>query len=401
MKKRVAIMADKPAPFELLKTYSGLIHRQPLFITNQLDVESYHLSFLTKQGEKLDDDAEVPKFIEQLPNILPAISERQKALLSLPESWREALINTDETDIDFILDVNGGDAPIINNNHFSFARHASLTKDSKDSPTLLIDIAEFNPEVLTEYLPTWRERHSVLCATNVNAIDQYSFCKQHDLDLLQGQFYTLPSVDNQQKVSPSVQILMELLVKLQNPEVEANELANIINLDVTLSYKLLRLMNSAFFGLRKEVSSIQEAIILLGFSKIKTWASLLSLSSIDDKPKELRIVAMTRAKMCELLAKYYKGQPETFFAAGLFSTLDALMDKPLPALINNLPLSEELAHALENHSGAAGRALKDVLNYEKGDWAALNASPLPVEIIARAYLDAINWAKELNSQLQN
>jgi len=394
-------MADKPAPFELLKTYSGLIHRQPLFITNQLDVESYHLSFLTKQGEKLDDDSEVPKFLTQLHDILPAISERQKALLSLPESWRETLLATDETEIDFTLDVNGGDAPAIDNKHFSFASHASLEKDNEDSNTLLIDLDEFNPEILTEHLPNWRENHNVLCATNVNEIDEFSFCKQQNLDLLQGQFYTLPSSTNTQKISPSIQILMELLVKLQDPEVQAKELANTINLDVSLSYKLLRLINSAFFGLPKQVSSIQQAIILLGHTKIKTWASLLCLSNVDDKPKELRIVAMTRAKMCELLAKYYKGQADLFFAAGLFSTLDALMDKPLPELLGNLPLSPELSHALQNHSGAAGHALKDVLNYENGDWVALDASPLPVEIIARAYLDAINWAKELNTQLRD
>lgn len=394
-------MADKAVPFELLKTYSGLVHRQPLFIADRLDVESYHLSFLTKQGEKLDDDAEVPKFIESLPDILPAISESQKALLSLPESWRDALLNGEESDIDFILDVNGSDEPLTDNTHFSFARHASLDKDSKDSTTLLIDIAEFNPEVLTEHLPAWRGRHEILCATNVNAVDQFTFCRQHDLDLLQGQFYTLPDANDNKRIPPSIQILMELLVKLQEPNVEAIELANIINLDISLSYKLLRLINSAFFGLRREVDSIKQAIVLLGHTKIKTWASLLSLSGVDDKPKELRIVAMTRAKMCELLAKYYKGQADTFFAAGLFSTLDALMDKPLPDIISKLPLSPDLVNALQDHSGPVGRALNDVLNYEKGNWVALDASPLPVEIIARAYLDAINWAKELNSQLKD
>ena len=116
---------------------------------------------------------------------------------------------------------------------------------------------------------------------------------------------------------------MTITGKQSLPEVVTEELANIINLDISLSYKLLRLINSAFFGLKKEVESTKQAIMLLGLSKIKTWVSLLGLSGIDDKPKELRVVAMTRAKMCELLAKYYKGQPETFFAAGLFSTLDA------------------------------------------------------------------------------
>ena len=136
-------------------------------------------------------------------------------------------------------------------------------------------------------------------------------------------------------------------------------------------------------------------------NKIKTWASLLSLSGIDDKPVELRIVAMTRARMCELLAKYYKGSPETFFAAGLFSTLDALMDKPLASLVSNLPLSPELQAALLHKEGDVGHALQDVLNYEQGDWQAISASAIPAEVLARVYLDAIHWAKELNKQLQD
>jgi c-di-GMP-related signal transduction protein len=161
----------------------------------------------------------------------------------------------------------------------------------------------------------------------------------------------------------------------------------------------LRLINSAFFGLPREVSSIKQAIVLLGHKKIKTWASLLSLSAIDNKPNELRVVAMTRARMCELLAKYYKASAELSFAAGLFSTLDALLDKSLATVLGQLPLSPELSEALLHKSGPAGQVLRDVLNYEKGDWLALGASPLPVEVIARSYLDAIHWAKELNTQL--
>ncbi len=221
------------------------------------------------------------------------------------------------------------------------------------------------------------------------------------MDLLQGNFYTLPATRDSQKIPPSAQTLMELLVKLQDPEVEADDLALIINQDVTLSYKLLRLINSAFFGLPRQVGSTREAVVMLGHNKIKTWASLLCLSGLDHKPNELRSVAMIRARMCELLAKFYKGHGEVFFAAGLFSTLDALLDKPLANLLDSLPLSDELRSALVDKQGAAGQALQDVLRYERGDWQAIDNSPLPVEVLVRAYLDAIYWAKELNLQLSD
>ncbi len=393
-------MAQQPVPFDLLKTFSGLIHRQPLFMTNRLDVDSYHLSFLDLNGEKLNDDAAIPEFISQLPAILPTISQRQKALLTIPESWRQSLLDMPNIGMSLTLDINGSELPSSASKTFSFAGHAS-NEASGHAHTLLIDMEQFRPQTLSEQLPQWRQNHQILCATNVNAVSQYQFCKLHELDLLQGLFFTLPEAKDQQKVSPSAQTLMELLVKLQEPDVEPEDLADTINQDVSLSYKLLRLINSAFFGLPREVSTTKQAVTMLGLNKIKTWASLLCLSGMDDKPNELRSVAMTRARMCELLAKYYKGQSDTFFAVGLFSTLDALIDRPLPQLIERLPLSAEVKTALIEHKGPAGFALHDALSYERGEWQNLEHSAIPKEVLVRTYLDSINWAKELNLQLQD
>lgn len=396
-------MAEQQIPFELLKKFSGLIHRQPQFVTDKLNVKSYHLNFLNKHGEPLNDDSPVPDFVSQLPNILPAISEHQQALLSIPESWREALYKSHDTSLSLTLDLHGSHYPSEDYNadkkHFSFAKHAETVNADDHANTLLIDMQRLSDQALTEHLPYWRQNHKTLCAINVNDYHGYEFCKIHSLDLLQGQFYTLPLANDNQKIPLSSQTLMTLLVKLQDPDIDAEEIAATINKDLSLSYKLLRLINSAFFGLPREVSSVKQAIIMLGHKTVKTWASLLSLSTVDNKPNELRVVAMTRARMCELLAKYYKASAEMSFAAGLFSTLDALLDKSLSMVLSQLPLTSELSSALLNKSGPVGQVLRDVLNYEKGDWIALNASPLPVEIIARAYLDAIHWAKELNTQL--
>lgn len=394
-------MADQHVSFELLKTFSGLIHRQPLFMTSKLDVDSYHLSFLDVHGQKLDDDSEVPDFIAQLPSILPAISLRQKALLTLPESWQEALLKQQNIGMELTLDIEDETIPSINNKAFSFARHANENNASGRSKTLLIDLQQFKPRELSDQLSHWRQSHQILCATNVDAAEQYHYCQTHDLDLLQGMFYTLPQTKNKDKVSPSAQTLMELLVKLQEPDVVADNLADTINQDVMLSYKLLRLINSAFFGLPREVSNTKEAVVMLGINKVKTWASLLCLSGMDNKPNELRSVAMVRARMCELLAKHYKGQSDTFFTVGLFSTLDALMDRPLADTIKKLPLSPEIKIALTEHQGPAGFALQDALHYERAQWEALENSPVSQEVLVRTYLDSINWAKELNLQLQD
>jgi EAL and modified HD-GYP domain-containing signal transduction protein len=393
-------MSNEQSPFELLKQFPGIIHRQPLFITNRLDVDSYHFTFLDKEGNLLPNDAEVPAFLSELSDILPTLSEHRKTLLSIPASWRDALSDGRASTLEYTFVLQEQDMPVVSDNaRFRFARHAQNGADGNQDELLLVDLQQHNIEALEANLSEWQSHHSQIAALGVNDQSDYGLCKTSEFDFCQGAFYTLPSISDRKKISPSLQTLTELLVKLQNPEIEAEELADTVNQDVALSYKLLRLINSAFFGLPREVSSTQQAIVMLGQNKIKTWASLLGLSGIDDKPVELRVVAMTRARMCELLAKHYKGQPDLFFAAGLFSTLDALMDNPLPTLIEKLPLSPELKDALLKHEGAAGQALRDTLNYEQGNWEALASSPIPTDIMAHVYLDALYWSKELNAQL--
>lgn len=392
-------MTEIYTAYDSLKNFNGLIHRQPLFISKKLNVDSYHLTFLDTEGNPLDEDAPVPDFLSQLSDILQAINHNQKTLLTIPASWQQALFNYQMPGIDLIIEANERLIAKPASLHVSYAANANNNSDN--GQTLLIDLNMFSADEISENLPSWRQHHDVLCALNVNEFNQFSLCQLHNIDLLQGFFYTLPDTNIDKKIAPAAQTLMELLVKLQDPEVEVDELAEIINQDVALSYKLLRLINSAFFGLPREVGSTRQAIVMLGQNKIKTWASLLCLSGLDNKPNELRTIAMIRGRMCELLAKHYKGHADVFFAAGLFSTLDALMDKPLEVLLQDLPLSEELHSALLHKEGPAGSALKQVLNYERGNWSAIDYSVVSADVLLAAYLDALYWAKELNLQLND
>ncbi len=392
-------MTEIYTAYDSLKNFNGLIHRQPLFISKKLDVDSYHLTFLDTGGNPLGEDAPVPDFLSQLSDILQAINHNQKTLLTIPGSWQKALFEYEMPGIDLIIEANDRSITKPASSHVSYAESAK--SNVGNGRTLLIDLEEFSENEISENLPKWRQQHPVLCALNVNAFSQFSLCQLHDIDLLQGFFYTLPDNSIDKKIAPAAQTLMELLVKLQDPEVEVDELAEIINQDVALSYKLLRLINSAFFGLPREVGSTRQAIVMLGQNKIKTWASLLCLSGLDDKPNELRTIAMIRGRMCELRAKHYKGHADVFFAAGLFSTLDALMDKPLEVLLQDLPLSEELHSALLHKEGPAGSALNLVLNYERGNWSAIDYSVVSADALLAAYLDALYWAKELNLQLND
>ncbi|THF69751.1 MAG: HDOD domain-containing protein, partial [Methylophaga nitratireducenticrescens] len=238
-------MTEIYTAYDSLKHFNGLIHRQPLFISKKLDVDSYHLTFLDTNGNTLDEDAPVPEFLSQLSDILQAINHNQKTLLTIPASWQQALFDYSMPGIDLIIEANEKSLSKPASTHVSYA--ANATSSVGESQTLLIDLDVFSADELSANLPKWRQQHAVLCALNVNAANQFSMCQLHNIDLLQGFFYTLPDTSFDKKIAPAAQTLMELLVKLQDPEVEVDELAEIINQDVALSYKLLRLINSAFF----------------------------------------------------------------------------------------------------------------------------------------------------------
>ena len=240
----------------------------------------------------------------------------------------------------------------------------------------------------------------MLLAEKVETQDDFKFCKSLGFDYFQGYFLSKPEVIKGRRAPANRLLILQLLGKLQNPEVDFNELEEIVSRDVALSYKLLRVINAAFYALPKKVDSLREALHLLGTSFIASWLRVIILAGIDDKPHELVLTAMVRAKMCQLLAKARGIQAtETFFTVGLFSALDALLDSPIEEIVDSLPLSDDTTAALVAHEGELGEALRCVLAYERGHWDEVHCRHLDQACITDSYLQAIAWANQTDDQL--
>jgi len=149
-------------------------------------------------------------------------------------------------------------------------------------------------------------------------------------------------------------------------------------------------VNSAFFGLRGDVRSIGQALALLGIENVRRWATLSVLASIDDKPTELTVTALIRARFCELAgAQLPPGNAAELFTLGLFSVIDGMMDAPMHDVVASLPLADDMREALVLRRGEKGRLLDCVASLEAGDDEHAHA------IVARAgalYLEAVMWA---------
>jgi EAL and modified HD-GYP domain-containing signal transduction protein len=258
-----------------------------------------------------------------------------------------------------------------------------------------IDLHACDRATIQDRVAQLRPHQVRLLAVQVDSHDDVAFCQDLGFDYVQGFFFCQPDVLKKRGIPTNRMTVLQLLAKLLHPDTDFTELEAIISRDVSLSYRLLRLINSSFFGLSSKITSIRQALLLLGIRQITTWVSLMALAGIDDKPHELTITAMVRAKMCELLAEATEHDgKDTFFLVGLLSVLDALMDSPLETILNALPLADDVTQALLHHQGTLGLALGSVLAYERGYWDAVNDLGLDRGTITDAYLHAIAWTAE-------
>ncbi|MCK5336542.1 MAG: HDOD domain-containing protein, partial [Gammaproteobacteria bacterium] len=234
-----------------------------------------------------------------------------------------------------------------------------------------IDVLEYQPEELTKLIKLLRNKvKAKLVAEKVETQQLFDYCNELNFDYYQGYFFCYPQMVIEKNIPVNKVVVMTLISKIQNQDTEIEELEDILAQDVTLTYKLLRYINSAAFSLRREIDSIKDAIVLLGLDAIKNWASLILMSKIiGDKSEQLIVTALVRAKMSELLAYHVNPEIEKqAFICGLFSVLDALMDKPMIDLLDTIILSPQIKFALLDYENDLGIILKNCILYEKAQF---------------------------------
>ncbi|WP_455210645.1 EAL and HDOD domain-containing protein [Kaarinaea lacus] len=256
-----------------------------------------------------------------------------------------------------------------------------------------IDIMQLNQQQLLEHVNLLKPYNVKLLAEKVETMDEFAFCHKLGFDYFQGYFLSKPRVIKSTSLASNKLAVLNLLSVLMNSDSQTEEIEEAMAFDVSISYKMLKLINSAIFNLSRKVESIQQAIVILGRKKLRSWASMVAMATVDDRPSEMIHLAMTRAKMCEILAEK-AGLPslESYFTVGLFSALDILMEKELTELISPLPLDQEIIDALLKHAGDYGDALKCTLAYEVSDADNARFKDLTSNDIFVANVEAVSWA---------
>ncbi|WP_415902589.1 EAL and HDOD domain-containing protein [Neptuniibacter sp. QD29_5] len=266
---------------------------------------------------------------------------------------------------------------------------------------LKMDIQSIPTESIPELAKKLRPYHLELLADKVETQEEFRKCYELGFSLFQGYFLSKPEPVKGKKLGSSKMLLLQMMVELQSPTATAQSVEQLVINDPLLTYRILRVVNSAAFNLNREIESLSHAISLLGFEQIRKWVSLFLVTDTQEKPVELTRSMLIRGRMCELLAEMLgRDQPINNFITGLFSKLDVLLDMELPELLEQVPLQNDVKAALINYEGQLGQILEQVSKYEEGDFEQIDLL-LDQQYYEVAYRHSLNWSQQVMQSLSD
>jgi EAL and modified HD-GYP domain-containing signal transduction protein len=244
-----------------------------------------------------------------------------------------------------------------------------------------------------------------LLAEKVETHEEYNLMLDLGFDYFQGYFFAKPEMIKTKSLSPSQIAMAELLYETSKTDLDLNNITKVFERDVSLSYKLLRYANSAIFKRRNEISTIKQALVILGSGELKRFIGLMfAVTANPNKPSELINLAMTRAKFCELVVQDSNLELDISiaFLTGLLSMIDAILDEEMATVLEKLPLSQEIKDPLLTEKGVMAAIIKLIELIEQANWDKTNIVieklKLDKDKVVEHYNQALAWADE-QSQL--
>jgi len=390
---------------------SFLVGRQPVFDA-EFEVQGYELLFRGPASPRPGGDSMTADVLVRagLDIGLEGLVGKKLAFVN---ATRAFLVSDDafpfapgETVVEILEDV-PRDTEVLEGCRRLVAAGYTLALDDyswSDGPDPLMDLASIvKLDVLaqsTEQLATMLRRFGNAnvkwLAEKVETHEQLRVCQDLGFDLYQGYVLSRPEVVKGNALSPSRLACLRIIERLCDPMTSARDIEKIVQTDAALSYRFLRAAGAgASRGLYRKISSVREGVVLLGERRLRSWVTLMLLSDGGRGSDEKLRIAMTRARMAELVAGAALPRLiDESFTVGLVSALDILLQAPLEQVLDSLSLADELRDALLEQRGPLGRILADVLAWEVGGGTMEPSSGLDLASVEKAYIEALLWAQE-------
>lgn len=292
-------------------------------------------------------------------------------------------------------------------NGYTLALDDYVHKRDKENPLLdiadilKVDFLDNTKQEICDIAQKYKNRPIKLLAEKVESDEMFQFAKGEGFDYFQGYFFSRPSMVSGKSLHSDNKSFILILNELYKSNPDFDRISDIIQSDVSLSYKLLRLVNSAAYYKTFEIKSIKQATLMLGIKKLKNWTLLLMLVDAGkDKPAELVRTSIIRGSLMESISRHtaYRNMSSEFFLMGLFSMIGLIMDSPIGELLKDLPLSDLVKDALMGKDNPYRKIYDMVLLYEKADFKQVyrlaSEMNVPWDVISNSYKDSIAFAHE-------
>ncbi|HEX6882401.1 MAG TPA: HDOD domain-containing protein [Planctomycetota bacterium] len=215
--------------------------------------------------------------------------------------------------------------------------------------------------------------------------------------LFQGEYFCRPPAIPVTDLPRSKASYVLFLVELAKPDLDLARIERIVKGEPSLVVRLMRYLNSPIFGVRSPITSVRHALTYLGEKPLRRWGSVLAVTGMsEDRPGELVVTALVRARLCEELGKLEdRRNAETYFLTGLLSPIDAMLGRPALTCLYELPLDDAIRRAILGEDNPLGRALKTAMAFERADWARQASLPGSCGDATRLHCEVLRWAQEI------
>lgn len=247
-----------------------------------------------------------------------------------------------------------------------------------------------------------RHPRKIILAEKIETQKEFELALSLGFSLFQGYFFSKPILKSGRRADTRILSRMQLLNEIAKPELDFHKLADIIRKDVVMSYRLLKIVNSAYYGLRYSINNILHALVMLGVNESRKWISLILLSDVSgSKPDELIRMAFIRGMFMEKIALHLKKRKnkDDYFMSGLFSLAGSIFDVSLDIVLSEINLTPEITAPLLTGVGEVADFIKVVLCLETAEWdnavEIAGKYGIPHDQLHDIYFESIKSANEL------
>jgi c-di-GMP-related signal transduction protein len=265
-----------------------------------------------------------------------------------------------------------------------------------------VDLRGTTPAQQAALLKRFGSARCRMLAEKVEVPEEFSACHKAGFSYFQGYFFRRPELLQAREIPKNQLNYLHLLQAISHDEIEVKEIEDIIKGEASLCYRLLRYLNSAAFGFASQIHSVRHGLSILGEREVRRWVRLVAaLGAGENKPSDLVLSALVRARYCELLAPQIPHGDSDLFLMGLLSLMDSILAIPMGVVLEGIGLDQETRAVLLHQKSQLDLIYQLMLAQESANWPTLSQLcaqlQLPETHATDCHWKAMQWAREMTS----